>query len=162
MADGFQVKGGVGGAIPGALGPADLDARLEWVHLRPGGDLLDALAARLGSEADLYKVVLAVLAPLRSALEGGPLGALTAKLPLDLARQLADAEQNLCAHLPPPSGAGDYLVDVSRLVQHPPRRAASYVRAVFASAKDLLAHQDSEAIAARLPPDLADLWRSAR
>jgi uncharacterized protein (DUF2267 family) len=162
MADRFHVKGGVGGLLPGALGPADLDARLEWVRLRPGGDLLDALAARLGSEADLYKVVLAVLAPLRASLEGEPLRLLFAKLPQDLSRQLADAEQNLCAHLPAPSGAGDYLVDVSRLVQHPPRRAATYVRAVFASAKDLLAHEGSEAIAARLPPELADLWRSAR
>lgn len=162
MADGFQVKGGVGGPLPGALGPADLDARLEWVRLRPGGDLLDALAARLGSEADLHKVVLGVLAPLRSALEGAALGALAAKLPADLARQLADAEQNLCAHLPPPAGAGDYLVDVSRLLQHPPRRAATFVRALFASAKDVLAHQDTEAIAARLPPEIAELWRTAR
>lgn len=162
MAGRYEVKGGVGGSLPGAIGPDELDGRAEWVPLRRGGDLLDALVARLGSEADLGKVVLSVLCPLRPALDGAPLGALTAKLPQNLARELADAELNLCARVPVPAGAGDYLLDVSRLLLHPPRRAASYVRAVFAAAKSVLAPPDSEAIAMRLPPDLAELWRAAR
>lgn len=162
MADGYQVKGGVGGLLPGVLDPRHVDGRAEWVPVRPPRDLLDALSARLGSEADLRRVVLGVLGPLRSALDGEPLGALVAKLPQDLARELADVEQNLCARVAPPGGAGDYLLDVSRLVLHPPRRAATYVRAVFAAAKQVLARDDAEAIAARLPPDLAELWRAAR
>jgi uncharacterized protein (DUF2267 family) len=47
-------------------------------------------------------------------------------------------------------------------VLHPPRRAAEYVRAVFAAAKAVLPPEDAQAIAARLPPDIADLWRAAR
>ncbi len=158
----YEVKGGVGGVLPGALGPDELDGRAEWVPFRRRGDLLDALAARLGSEVDLGKVVLAVLCPLRPALDGAPLGAIARTLPHELARELADAELNLCTRVATPAGAGDYLLDVSRMLLHPPVRAASYVRAVFAAAKAVLAPADAEAIAARLPPELAELWRAAR
>jgi hypothetical protein len=132
MASEYRVSGGVGGTLPGLIAPSQLDGRAEWVPVREPLDLLDALSARLGSEADLRKVALAVLCPLRPALGGEPLAALMARLPLDLARELADAELNLCARVAPPTGGADYLVDVSRLLLHPPRRAASYVRAVFA------------------------------
>jgi uncharacterized protein (DUF2267 family) len=44
---------------------------------------------------------------------------------------------------------------------HPPPQAATYVRAVFAAARSVLSRADSEAIAARLPGDLAELWRTA-
>ncbi len=161
MPDGYQVRGGVGGAIPGVLGPSELDGRAEWVPLRPPHDLLDALGARLGSEVDLHRVTLAALAPLRTALEGEPLGALTAKLPQGLARQLADAELSLCARVPPPAGGRDYLLAVSRFSLHPPRVAETYARAVFASAKAVLAPEDARAIEARLPPGVAELWRAA-
>src|SRR5512133_3464437 len=132
----YQPSGGVGGRIPGTLGPADLDSRAEWIPLRAPRDLLDALGMRLGSEVDLRKVVLAVLSPLRSSLEGEPLGALLATVPPDLARLLADP--NLNVRVQPAASAGDYLAEVSRLVLHPPRRAAEYVRAVFAAAKAVL------------------------
>lgn len=162
MADPYLVRGGVGGAIPGLLGPAELDGRMEWTRLREPRDVVEALEARLGSEVDHDKVLLAVLGPLRRVLDGEPLGALLARLPLHLARELADAELNLNAAVPPPADAREYLLEVSRLVLHPPRRAAEYVRAVFAAAKAVLPPSDAEAIAARLGPQLADLWRAAR
>lgn len=161
MPDRYKVAGGVGGAIPGVLGPWELDGRAEWVPLRPPRDLLDALRVRLGSEVDLHRTALAVLAPLRGALDGEPLGALTARLPQDLARELADAELNLCARVPPPAGGGDYLLEVSRLLLHPPRIAETYVRAVFSAAKAVLAPEDARAIQERLPPGIADAWRAA-
>ncbi len=148
--------------LPGLVGPAGLDGRAEWVPVPPGADLLERLEARLGSEADVRKIVLGVLAPLRPALEGAPLGALVARLPLWLARELAQPDFALNVRVRAPRGAGDYLVEVSRLVLLPPARAATYVRAVFAAARAVLARADSEAIAARLPPELAELWRSAR
>jgi uncharacterized protein (DUF2267 family) len=158
----YQPSGGVAGKIPGTLGPTELDMRAEWVPLRPPRDLLDAVAMRLGSEVDLRKVVLAVLAPLRGALQGEPLGALAARLPLDLARVLAEADLTLNARVRPATGAADYLAEVSRLVLHPPRTAAEYVRAVFAAAKTVLDPEDAEAIASRLPPELGAAWRAAR
>jgi uncharacterized protein (DUF2267 family) len=161
MGEGYRVRGGVGPQLPGVVGPADLDGRVEWVPVARTGELLDALAARLGSEVDLHKVVLAVLAPLRSALDGPPLGAIVARLPLPLARELAAGDLALGAKVRSPAGAGDYLLEVSRLILHPPWRAATYVRAVFAAARAVLAPEDAEEIAARLPPDLAEPWRSA-
>jgi len=162
MSDPYGVRGGVGPALPGVVGPADLDGRAEWVPVPRIGGLLDALAARLGSEVDLHKVVLAVLAPLRAALDGPPLGALLAHLPLPLARELAAPDVALGARVRAPSGAGDYLLEVSRLILHPPGQAATYVRAVFAAAAAVLPRADWEAIAVRLPPDLGELWRTAR
>ncbi len=161
MAHDYAVSGGIAGRIPGAYGPAELDGRAEWAPVRPPRDVLDALVARLGSEDDQRKVVLAVLSPLRGALEGPELGALLAKLPNDLGRELADAEANLCSRVLAPEGIGDYLLEVSRLVLHPPRRAAGYVRAVFAAARAVLDPGDAEAIAVRLPQDIAALWRAA-
>jgi uncharacterized protein (DUF2267 family) len=158
----YQPAGGVGGRIPGTLGPADLDGRAEWIPARPPRDLLEALELRLGSEVDLRRVVLSVLSPLRGALEGEPLGALTAALPQDLARVLADADLNLNVRVRSPAGAGDYLAEVSRLVLHPPRRAAEYVRAAFAAAKAVLDPAAIHAISDRLPPEFAAAWRAAR
>lgn len=165
MASEYQVAGGVGGRLPGALGPSELDGRAEWSQLpgagRPG--LLQALVARLGSEVDARKVLLAVLAPLRPALEGEPLGAIAAELPPELARELADMDAALCERRrPAPAGARDYLREVSRLVMHPPPRAATYVRAVFAAARTALPHEIVVEVERRLPEDLADLWRAAR
>jgi uncharacterized protein (DUF2267 family) len=161
----YQVTGGVGGRLPGALGPAELDGRAEWSSLgrAPARSLTEAVGARLGSEVDTRKVVLAVLGPLRPFLEGEPLGALAAELPLDLARELADVEVALCERrLAAPAGARDYLREVARLVMHPPARAASYVRAVFAAARAVLPPEVVLDIEERLPEELAGLWRAAR
>ena len=162
MDDGYRVRGGVGPALPGIVGPGELDGRAEWVPVRRGTDLLDTVEARLGSEVDLRKIVLGVLAPLCPALDGAPLGALLAQLPLSLARELVQRDLALDARVRTPRGAGDYLVEVARLVLQPPARAATYVRAVLAAARGALTEADREAIAARLPPDLAELWRTAR
>lgn len=162
MDDGYRVRGGVGPPLPGIVGPADLDGRAEWVPVRPAADLLDAVAARLGSEVDLHKIVLGVLAPLCPALDGAPLGALLAHLPLPLARELGQRDIALGARVRAPRGAGDYVVEVARLVQQPPARAATYARAVVAAVRGVLTPAEAEAIAARLPADLAELWRTAR
>lgn len=163
MADEYRVRGGVGPALPGVVGPAAVDGRAGWVPaVRPGGDLVERLEGRLGSDVDAHRIVLGVLAPLCPALDGAPLGALLAHLPLFLARELADPAVALNTRVRAPRGAGDYLLEVSRLILHPPPRAATYIRAVFAAARSVLARADSDAVAARLPGDLAELWRSAR
>jgi hypothetical protein len=162
MSDRYTVRGGVGPWLPGIIAPADLDGRVEWVPVRRSGELLDVLEARLGSEVDVHKVVLGVLAPLVSALDGAPLGSLLAHLPLSLARELAAGGAAVGAPVRAPMGAGDYVLEVSRLILQPPWRAAAYVRAVFATARRLLSRAESEAVAARLPHDVAELWRSAR
>ena len=95
--------------------------------------------------------MLGVLAPLRSALDGAPLGALVARLPLSLARELAAGDAGARRPGPVADGGGDYVLEVSRLVLHPPARAATYVRAVFAAARAVLSREESEAIARRLP-----------
>lgn len=151
----------MGGALPGILAPEELDGRIEWVPLRPPRDLPEALAARLGSEDDAHRVILAALGPLRQLLEGEPLGAILAKLPLHLARELADAELNLGARIAPVAGLPEYLAEVSRLVLHPPDVAVSYARAVFAAAKAVLAPDEAAAVEARLPGGVAELWRAA-
>jgi uncharacterized protein (DUF2267 family) len=152
----------VGGPLPGTVGPAELDGRADWVPARRPRDVLDVLALRLGSEVDLRKVVLAVLSPLRSALDGEPLGALTAALPPDLARVLADADLNLNVRVQAAASGADYLAEVSRLVLHPPGGAAEYVRAVFAAAKAALDPAAIQAISDRLPPEIGAAWRAAR
>lgn len=163
MSDDYRVRGGIGPPLPGIVGPADLDGRAEWVPVvRQTRELLEVLSARLGSEVDLHKVVLGVLSPLRAALDGAPLGALLAHLPLPLAREMAAGGVAVGDRIRSPSGAGDYLLEVSRLILHPPWRAATYVRAVFAAARAVLSREESDAIAARLPADLGELWRTAR
>jgi len=161
MPDRYGVAGAVGGSLPGVLGPEELDGRIEWVPLRPPRDLPEALAPRLGSEGDAHRVIFAVLGPLRQILAGEALGALLATLPLHVARELGDAELNLCARVASPASAPEYLAEVSRLVLHPPAIAATYVRAVFASARSVLSPEDARAIEAKLPPDVAELWRAA-
>jgi hypothetical protein len=161
MGDDYRVSGGVGPHLPGIVGPAELDGRAGWVPVPRGADLLDLVSARLGSEVDVRKVVLGVLAPLCPALDGAPLGAVVAHLPLSLARELAQHDVALGARVRAPTGAGDYLLEVSRLVLQPPRRAATYARLVFAAARRVLTRAEADAVAARLPGDLADLWRSA-
>jgi len=159
----YQVRGGVGGRLPGALGPAELDGRADWSPLgrTPGRTLLEALGARLGSEVDARRVLLAVLGPLGPHLEGEPLGALAAELPLDLARELGAVEVALGERrLAAPAGAEDYLREVARLVMHPPAQAASYVRAVFAAARGALPPELVREIEGLLPEELAALWRA--
>jgi uncharacterized protein (DUF2267 family) len=161
MPDRYGVTGGVGGALPGIIGPEELDGRIEWIPVRPPRDLPEALAVRLGSEDDVRRVVLATLGPLRTMLDGEPLGAVLATLPLHLARELADAELNLCATVVPATTADEYLAEVSRLVLHPPWVAVTYVQAVFAAAKAVLAPEAARAVEERLPPGVAELWRAA-
>jgi uncharacterized protein (DUF2267 family) len=161
MGDAYRVRGGAGPPLPGIVGPADLDGRADWVPVARGADLLERIEARLGSEVDVRKIVLGVLAPLCPALDGSPLGALLAHLPISIARELAQRDVALGSRIRAPLGAGDYLLEVSRLVLHPPPQAATYVRAVFAAARQMLTRAESEAIAAHLPEGLAEPWRTA-
>lgn len=161
MADGYRVRGGVSGAIPGVVGPAGIDGRWEWVPVRHGVDLVDVLAARLGSDVNPHIVAFGVLAPLARALDGMPLGVLVAHLPLDLGLELARAAE-LHSGVRPATGSGDHVEEVARLIQQPPWRAAATIGAVFASVHEVLAPEEIEAIAARLPQDLAAGFRGAR
>jgi uncharacterized protein (DUF2267 family) len=161
MAHTYSVAGGEGSA-PGALGPDELDGRAEWVPASRGRDLLSTLGARLGSEVDLRKVVLGVVCPLRASLEGPPLETLLAALPAALAREVREGELNLNARLRSPASAGEYLLDVSRLLLQTPRRAAVTVRALFGAVRATLGPDALEAMVARLPRDVADLVREAR
>lgn len=159
----YEVSGGVGARVPGAIGPDELDGRADWIALpaRGEGELLDRLEARLGSEARARKVLLAVLAPLRGALEGPALEAVLAHLPHRFARELREAEWNLDAPVPEAATGAGYLDEVSRLLLHPPRQAAAYVLAVFAALHEVMGPAAAE-VAGRLPPELGELWRGVR
>jgi uncharacterized protein (DUF2267 family) len=158
----YEVAGGVG-RTPGAIGPDELDGRTDWIEVpaRGEGELLERLEARLGSEARARRVLLAVLGPLRGALDGPALAAVLAHLPHRYARELGEAEWNLNAPVPAPVTGADYLAEVARLLQHPPRQAAAYVLAVLAALHEVMGPAARE-VADRLPPDLAELWRGVR
>ncbi|WP_041453253.1 DUF2267 domain-containing protein [Anaeromyxobacter dehalogenans] len=159
----YEVAGGVGARTPGAIGPDELDGRADWVEIpaRGEGELLERLEARLGSEARTRKVLLAVLAPLRGALEGPALSGILAHLPRRFARELAEAEWNLNAPVRAPATGAEYLAEVARLLQRPPRQAAAYVLAVLAALHEVMGPAARD-LADRLPPDLAELWRGVR
>lgn len=158
----YAVKGGKGEPVPGAIGPAELDGRADWVDVGRRGSLEEALSGRLGSEVDVRKVVLAVLCPLRQALQGRALDALLDRLAYPLAAEVRQGERQLGAAVPAPSGASDYLVSVSGFLQQPPARAAISVLAVFGAARAVLAREDLARVEAALPERLAELWRRAR
>ena len=158
----YAVSGGRGGPCPGAIGPDELEGDLDWRPLPRDPALVGRVAARLGSEVDARKVLLAVLGPLRAALSGRPLDAINARLPRQLARELAEVEWNLNAPVPQARDAVDYLLTVARLARFPPRTAASYVVAVFAGLRATLGPAEADAVAERLPARIAELWRIAR
>ncbi len=158
----YTVSGGVGGSHPGAIGPDEVEGALDWRAVPHAAGLVERLTSRLGSEADVRRVILAALAPLRGALRGPPLEAVMARLPERLARELLEAEWNLNARVPEATDAVAYLATVSALARFPPRIAATYVVAVFAALRAALGPADADAVAGRLPGDLAQLWLAAR
>ena len=158
----YSVSGGVGGSYPGALGPDEVEGALEYRPVPSAPGLVERLASRLGSAADARRVILATLAPLRGALQGPALDAVLARLPERLARELLEAEWNLNARVPDATDAVEYLATVSSLARFPPRIAATYVVAVFAALRAALGPVDADAVAGRLPGDLAQLWLAAR
>lgn len=158
----YTVSGGVGGTYPGGIGPDEVEGELEWQPFEPDPGLVGRVMTRLGSEANARRVILAVLAPLRGALRGAPLDAVLARLPARLARELLEAEWNLNARVPEATGAREYLATVSALARFPPRTAATYVLAVFGALRAALWPAEADAVAERLPADLANLWRAAR
>jgi uncharacterized protein (DUF2267 family) len=162
MAQSFYVSGGQGGTIPGTLGPGGIDGRLEWVPAPHGGDLVGAIAARLGSPADPERVILAAIAPLAPWLEGPALEAIQAALPWPLARTLLRAEEFLLEPIPRATGAGDWLATVARIVRRPLPSARAHALAVLGAVRETLSPEASRAVEGRLPPDLADLWAAAR
>ncbi len=158
----YTVSGGVGGTYPGGIGPDEVEGELDWQAVPGDPGLVGRLVSRLGSEVDARRVILAVLAPLRSALRGAPLDAVLARLPGRLAREVVEAEWNLNARVPEAIGARDYLATVSALARFPARTAATYVLAVFGALRAALGPAEADAVAERLPADLATLWRAAR
>jgi uncharacterized protein (DUF2267 family) len=158
----MSVRGYHGDPVAGALGPAGLDGRSEWTELAPAPEPGERVAARLGSEVNLRKVVLAVLCPLRGWLEGELLEAILATLPRRLAREVVDGELILLRQVRRPETADDYLATVAELLLHPPAVARTYVLAVLGTVKEALAPEARGAVAARLPRDVAAIWDEAR
>jgi uncharacterized protein (DUF2267 family) len=154
----YQVAGGYGYAVPGAIGPDEVDGRADWVRLE-GRGLADQLHARLGSEVDLRKVLLGVLSPLLGALRGEPVRAIAARLPYGLARELLDGDDGATNA---PAGAEQYLREVSELLQHPLSAAAFYVRAVLGSVRATLPPEMDAEVERRLLQEIAELWRTSR
>lgn len=149
----YRVTGGQGGEIPGGIRPDAFDGRLEWTPLPRGRDLVGAVAARLGSEAEPEKVLLGVLVPLATRLDAPARDALRAALPPPVARELADGAFAVGAPVPRAEGARDLLATVARLVQQPPARALTTIRAVLGALAEAL---PGSGIAERLAPALAD------
>jgi uncharacterized protein (DUF2267 family) len=145
--------------LPGTVPPDGLEARAEWVP--SGQGFLPALAARLGSETDASKVVLAVLAPLRALLDAESWEAVREELPWGLRGVLATPEAHL-GPVPRVETAAALVAYVGAKAQHADDRAAAYVVATLAALRDALPSALDEAIAGELPEELGRLWRGAR
>jgi uncharacterized protein (DUF2267 family) len=145
--------------LPGTVPPDGLETRNEWVP--PGEGFLPALAARLGSETDASKVVLAVLAPLRPFVDRDSWEAIREELPWGLRGVLATPEAHL-GRIPRIEDAAGLVAYVGVKTQHPDDRAALYVAATFATLRQTLPAGLADAIAGELPGELGALWRMAR
>lgn len=161
MARGVGIQGGVGQPIVGVLRPDEVTGGQEAWAPEGGSGLLAEVNARLGSEDDARKVVLAVLAPLRGWLDGPPLEAVLATLPYGLAHEIRDAERVLLAPVAPVHGSGDYLVLVAGVLQHAVPVAREYVLAVLRALRRALPPEDVSLVSERLAGSLASLWASA-
>jgi uncharacterized protein (DUF2267 family) len=60
------------------------------------------------------------------------------------------------------AGKDGFLATVAARAQRTPAQAAFYVRAVLATLRRHLARGLADAIERELPPDVAELWRTAK
>jgi uncharacterized protein (DUF2267 family) len=123
-----------------------------------GPGVVGAMSARVGSDPNADELVQVVVAALRGAVADDTWSGMVEELPFSIRAALRSG-----------TGRGDGARSWDELVrtvaaraQHPPARAAWYVRAVFASLKSTLPRGLADAVAAELPGELAAAWRSAR
>jgi uncharacterized protein (DUF2267 family) len=125
-----------------------------------GEGVVGALRARLGSDARPESLVMAVVSALRRSLERDTFEAVIEELPWSLRAALHAPEQlPAVRHV---DGKDSFIAAVAELTQRTPAQATFHVRAVFATLRAHLARGIVDAIERELPPDIADLWRSAR
>jgi uncharacterized protein (DUF2267 family) len=146
--------------LPGTIEPDELDGREEWVLAGAGFER--SLAARLGSDVRISRLVMAALPPLRHHLAGDSWEALLDELPWDLRRMLDSAGAHLGGPVPRLTTAVEYVRFIARHTQHPDEQAAFYASSVLGALKESAAPGLAEAVAAELPDELATLWRAAR
>jgi uncharacterized protein (DUF2267 family) len=144
--------------LPGATGPGGPEPTLEWV--RPGGGIVGALSARLGSDPRAEELLLAVMRALRGRLPADTWEGVVDELPYSLRATLRSPIESR------PSGGGaaraDLAAEVGRAVQLPPGRSTLAVRAAFGAMKRALPRGLADAVGAELPPEVAASWREAR
>ena len=143
--------------LPGEVPPGGPEPTLEWV--RPGGGVVGAMAARLGSDAAAEKVVLPVIAALRGWVAEDTWEGVVDELPFPLRRILRAGHGRAAA---PPAGWEELVRAVARETLHAPGRSDPEVRAVLASLKSALPRGLLEAIAHELPAEVAEAFRAAR
>jgi uncharacterized protein (DUF2267 family) len=145
------------GQLPGtpAEGP---EPRLEWVSAEDG--IVGELRARLGSEARPEVLLVAVLSSLRGWLERDTFEGVAEELPWELRGILRAPEQ--LPTVPRLAGKDGFIAAVSERAQRTPAEAVHYARAVFATLRKHLARGLADAVERELPPDVAELWRTAR
>ncbi len=155
-----RVSGFHGFPIAGTVGRGGPDATLEWTPAPDRADLLEALAARLGSEVDPEKIAVAAASALKQWASGAALDGLLAALPWPLRQVVASSE----VHLPPIGrldGLRDLVAAFARAAQRIPAEAEGELRAFFGAVKETLPARAAEALGARLPDDVAAFWRAA-
>ncbi len=141
--------------LPGTTPAGGPEPTLEWV--RPGGGILGAVAARLGSDPSAEELIIAVMRALRTRLPADSWEAIAEELAFSTRAILRnDVAGGGMTH-------GEDLVDeVARAMLHPRAQAALEVRAVFASMKRALPRGLAEAIPGELPVDVREIWLAAR
>lgn len=138
--------------------PGGPEPTLEWV--RPAGGMMGALSGRLGSDPHARQLMLAVLRGLRAWLAADTWDGVVDESPYELRATLrSPAEPRLVQQIAERGHLVDAVAAATRL---PAERAALEVRAAFASMKQALPRGLVEAIAQELPPEAAELWRSAQ
>ncbi len=145
--------------LPGFVEPDEFEGRLEWV--RPGEGLVPSLTARLGSEVDAAKILLAALPPLRAFLAADTWAAIVEELPWDLRNMLRTPELHV-GPVPRLEQPDDYVRFVAHHTQHPDERAALNVSSVLGALKETVPAGLADAIGRELPPTLAPAWAAAR
>jgi uncharacterized protein (DUF2267 family) len=145
------------GELPGtpAAGP---EPTLEWVRL--GGGIMGALEARLGSGTRADVLLVDVMTCLRPWLERDTFDGIVDELPWAVRGALRSPGGSPVA--PRLETRDAFVAEVGELAQRTPAQAAACVRAAFASLRGHLARGLADAVERELPPELAELWRTAR
>lgn len=142
--------------LPGVVPAGGPDPTLEWV--RPGGGILGAVAARLGSDPRAEDLLASAMRTLRARLPRDTWEGLLDELPFSTRALLrGDEAAGVAADEDP-----DPVAAVARAMMLPLPRARLALRAALASLKQALPRGLVDAVASELQDDLATIWRDAR